>query len=145
MPQIVHAIDIDAPREHVWSILLDTDRYREWNPLFTDVKGTLAEGKRAKAYLKLETREVGIDVEVTQCDGNKLVWFGPPQRFLHKLAHGEHYWELVELEGGRTRLFHGERFTGLLFEIPWSRIEKFVDPGYKAFNEALKARAEASA
>lgn len=144
MPQIVHAIDIDAPIQKVWEILMDTDRYTEWNPLIRGIDGRLARGSRVTASFSAEGRTLNIKVDVTQCDGQKLVWVGPPQRLLHKLARGEHYFELVELEGERTRLFHGERFTGLLFEIPWKHIEKVVDPGYKAFNEALKAHAEAA-
>jgi hypothetical protein len=142
MPQIVHATDIDAPLERVWRVLMDKDQYAEWNPLIKGIRGKLERGARVKCTFSAEGRNFNVPVEITQCDGQKLVWVGPPQKFLHTLARGEHYFELVELEGGRTRLFHGERFTGLAFEIPWSKLEPIVDPGYKAFNAALKKRVE---
>jgi hypothetical protein len=142
MPQIVHAIDIEAPVERVWGVLTDSDQYPQWNPLVKGIKGRLARGERVTCAFAAEGKTFKVQVEVSQCDGNKLVWVGPPQRFLHKLARGEHYFELVALEGGRTRLFHGERFTGLAFEIPWSKLEPILNPAYRAFNEALKERVE---
>ena len=98
--------------------------------------------REAVAITNGQAADLVVQVEISQCDGHKLVWVGPPQRFLHKVARGEHYFELVALEGGRTRIFHGERFTGLAFEIPWSKLEPIVNPAYKAFNDALKKRVE---
>lgn len=142
MPQIVHALDIDAPLDRVWRVLTDSDQYAEWNPLIKGIKGTLSRGSRVTCAFTAEGKTFHVPVEITQCDGQKLVWVGPPQRFLHRLARGEHYFELVALEGGRTRIFHGERFTGLAFEIPWSKLEPIVNPAYKLFNDALKKRVE---
>ena len=142
MPQIVHAIDIDAPVERVWGVLTDSDQYPEWNPLIKGIKGRLARGERVTCAFSAEGKTFKVQVEISQCDGHKLVWVGTQQSFLNKVARGEHYFELVALEGGRTRIFHGERFTGLAFEIPWSKLEPIVNPAYNAFNDALKKRVE---
>ena len=40
------AIDIDATPAEVWAVLTDLSSYHEWNPLFVEADGTVAEGKR---------------------------------------------------------------------------------------------------
>ena len=39
------SIEIEAPPEDVWAVLVDLDRYAEWNPLFREASGQVAVGK----------------------------------------------------------------------------------------------------
>ena len=39
-------VAISAPPERVWQVLLDFERYREWNPLLDYLGGEPAVGKR---------------------------------------------------------------------------------------------------
>ena len=41
----VHAeLVIPAPPEAIWSVLTDAEGYKDWNPVFTSVKGEYREG-----------------------------------------------------------------------------------------------------
>jgi hypothetical protein len=60
---------------------------------------------------------------------------------------GEHYFELEDLGGGKTRVVHGERFDGVIpqIEAVWHQLETRLRPAYEGFNQDLKKRAEARA
>jgi hypothetical protein len=47
------------------------------------------------------------------------------------------------LSGGRIRFIHRERFSGVLVELVWRRLDRDTRLGFEAMNAALKARAEA--
>ena len=47
------AIDIAAPVERVWDILVDIERYAEWNPLTTRVETDLEIGSPVDLYVTL--------------------------------------------------------------------------------------------
>lgn len=148
MPQLITAIDIDAPVERVWDILSDTASWESWNPLLRDFKGTLREGAKAKVSLLFEGKKLPVSVELVEVKPReRLAWIGPAFKPARSIFSGMHYFELKEIEGGRTRLVHGERFRGLIpdGEWFWRSAEPRVEPAYMAFNEALKARAEAGA
>lgn len=52
MRDLVETIAIDADPETVWSVLVDTDAYREWNPSI-DYEGALREKCRPRVRLRL--------------------------------------------------------------------------------------------
>jgi hypothetical protein len=145
MPQIVTAIDIDAAPARVWEVLSDIARYDEWNPLVTEVKGELRAGAKIKARFHFEDKTFPFDAELLRVEPEKaLTWIGPsfkPARFLFS---GEHFFEIKPVDGGRSRLFHGEKLRGVFFDMEsvWAKAEPRIEPVYSRFNDALKARAE---
>lgn len=148
MPQLITAIDIDAPIERVWKILSDTDAWPSWNPLLQDFKGSLREGEKAKVSLLFEGKKLPVSVELVDVKPlERISWIGPAFKPARTVFSGMHYFELKEIEGGGTRLIHGERFRGLIpdGEWFWKAAEPRVEPAYTAFNVALKERAEAGA
>lgn len=145
MPQIVTAIDIDAPIERVWSVLSDTDQWDTWNPLMKEVRGSLHEGGTIKLRFHVDGRALPMSVKLEDVKPNeRLAWVGPVLKPARFVFFGRHYFELKALEEGRTRLIHGEQFRGLIPDAEWfwPRAEPVIEPAYMAFNEALKARVE---
>lgn len=145
MPQIVTAIDIDAPIERVWSVLSDTAGWDTWNPLMSGVKGALREGGKLSLKFNVEGKSLPISVKLEDVTENaRIAWVGPilkPARFVFS---GRHYFELKKLDDGRTRLVHGEQFRGLIPDAEWfwPKAEPVIEPAYVGFNEALKKRVE---
>lgn len=145
MPQIVTAIDIDAPPSTVFSVLAETHRYGAWNPFTKRIYGKLAKGAHIAFIANVAGKKVPIDARVTEVTTNKrIAWRGPYVSLLDGLAHGEHTFELEDIGNGRTRLFHTERFGGVLpnVEAVWTQIESALSPTYESFNLALKRESE---
>lgn len=70
----------------------------------------------------------------------ELRWLG--RLLIPGLFDGEHYFRLSSLGSNRTRLVHGERFSGVLVPFAKSSLESATRAGFEAMNKALKARAE---
>jgi hypothetical protein len=143
MHEIVTTVDIGAPPGKVWQVLVDFPAYALWNPFVRRIEGSPREG---------ETLIVSI-----QPMGGKGMTFRPrvlravPDRELRWLGRvlvpglfdGEHFFTLEPLdEGRRTRLMHGERFTGLLVPLLRKSLDRGTREGFQAMNHALKARVE---
>lgn len=145
MPQIVTAVDIDAPAEDVFRALVDVRRYPEWNPMIKRIRGKLREGSFVFVTLDVDGLPLGFDARISRFEPNRcLAWKGPSLRALHGLVCGEHSFETIDLGGGRTRFIHSERFDGLLLqsEALWEQVEKRIAVAYPRFDEALKRYVE---
>jgi hypothetical protein len=70
----------------------------------------------------------------------ELRWLG--RLLLPGIFDGEHYFLLEPIGSDRTRLTHGERFSGILVGVFGGTLSATED-GFKAMNEALKQRPEA--
>jgi hypothetical protein len=144
MREIRTAVDIAAPPERVWSLLVDTERWNEWNPFANRVEGELQVGQRVVVYMTSGPggRAMRITPEVTLVvPGRELRWVGG---LLHPLVmQGEHYFCLESLEDRGCRFLHGEVFRGVLV-APLGRLLQRSERNYQAMNEALKTRAESS-
>lgn len=141
MRNIESSIDIDAPPEKVWSILMDFDAYPDWNPFITRIKGEQALGGKIEAYLSLsESKGMTFKPTVKVFDeGTELTWLGI--MFVPGLFDGRHTLRIEPRAGGST-FVHRESFTGLLAGPMMRFIGKSTENGFQAMNEALKARAE---
>lgn len=135
-------IDIDAPAEKVFSALTDFPEYPVWSRFIVSITGNA---------------KVGGRLAVTLDDGaGKPVTFKPtvlalaPDRELRWrgvlgasfVFSGEHYFRLSALDGGKTRLSHGEVFRGLLVPLLRAQLSTRTRAAFQAFNEALRARVE---
>lgn len=136
-------IEIDAPAAIVWVVVTDIDAYADWNPLITQSSGVVEVGR----YL-LNQREVPGDKPRTNAVQVSVVeeWrvFETVGRIagMARVLQGRHRIELEATAEG-TRLTHAEVFTGFLTRLVMREsVRVRVEEGFRAMNEALKARAE---
>jgi hypothetical protein len=136
------AIDIDAPPAQVWAVLTDLGSYHEWNPLFVEANGNVAEGQRITLRSKhpANGRLMTVKPKITSVQpGTELRWAaGFPG-----LISGEHAFTLTPADGG-TRLVQSESFKGPLTRFSGKTFGN-AEASFQALNEALKKRAEARA
>lgn len=137
-------VEIDAPPERVWSVLSDFARYHEWNPFITRVEGELREGARISVTMSLpEGGEHTFRPTIARASpAQELCWLG--HVLVKGIFDGEHFFRLEALESGRTRVVHGENFSGFLLRF-MGRTLTLTARGFVYMNQALKRRVEAGA
>ncbi|WP_293897901.1 SRPBCC domain-containing protein [Phenylobacterium sp.] len=136
-------IGIQAPPEVIWEIVYDLDRWHEWNPTYPQAQGQIRIGELVSVTLALPGQ--------------------PPQalkpRIVDWVPNEQVHWQL-SMMGGLIRTLryieieargeencvvdNGELFQGLMGPSLGKRMGRTVQRGFKAMNEALKARAEAA-
>jgi hypothetical protein len=134
-------VGIDRPAAAVWAILVDIDRWREWNP-FARASGRLAVGERLKVEIRPPGRKpMTFRPTVVRLDpGVELRWLG--HLGVPGIFDGEHGFR-IEPEGEeRCRFAHFETFTGVLAGPVLWLVGDAARRGFEAMNLALKARAE---
>jgi hypothetical protein len=135
-------IEIAAPPEKVWSILVDVNQWGEWNPIVTEASGESALGSKLKIGMKNESGGSGPKYAAT------ITSFDEPTLFRWRATMMAGFLftndKVVELEAtdGGCRLVHKELFSGLMVSMMWSKLESGVGPMLSKMNEALKAKAE---
>lgn len=140
--QLRTEVEIDAPASTVWQVLIDRATYHEWNPFITSFEGKLEEGREVNIVVsppdagdfRFRPRLIRVAPE------KELRWRG--KVLAEFLFVGEHYITLQDLGHGRTRVCHGEDFSGGL--LRWmGRQMAATARGFVFMNQALKRRAEA--
>ncbi len=130
-------IEIQAPPQTVWEILVNNEAYPSWNPYHVKVEGKMETGSRLFVEIhKPNGEKVEIEPHVMRIIPFKeLVWGGG----LRGVFFGEHSFLLSPLGDQSTHLVHKEHFSGIT--IPFASLDS-IEEGYQLMNEALKARAE---
>ena len=133
--------EIDAPPDVVWEVLLEFERYPEWNPFVRAIEGTPAVGERLRVRIEPpDARAVTFEPEVVIVEENhRLAWAG---RLVVPFAYdGYHEFRLEPGAGGeRTRLLNRETVRGALVPLLFDR--ESLERGFAAMNAALRDRAE---
>ena len=135
------SIEIAAAPDRIWQILTDFPHMPEWNPFIRSIVGSPARGSRLSVEIALpgKGRMRFKPVVLAAIPGVELRWLA--RLPVRGVFDGEHYFLLEPAGEGRTRLIHGERFSGLLVAIMGGTIAAAED-GYNAMNVALKRQAE---
>lgn len=141
MRSIHTEIGIMAPAAKVWDVLIDTDRWAEWNP-FAKASGRFAAGEQVavtltppgKSAMTIRPRIVKLE------PGRELRWLG--SLGMRGLFDGEHGFRVVPEDVGRCRFEQFETFTGLLVPPIMWMVGAATREGFEAMNRALKERAE---
>lgn len=135
------SIDIDAPPERVWSILMDFETYPSWNPFITSIEGDQRVGGKLKAQLsppdgKAMTFKPAVQVFE---EGTELTWLG--RVLLPGIFDGRHTFRVEARDGGST-FIQREQFTGIISGLLMRFIGEDTEKGFHLMNQALKERAE---
>ena len=142
MRTISAQLEIEAPAEQVWDVLVDFDSYPEWNPFMTEVRGRPLRG----ATLHISMRRPGgwrlrFRARVVAAQRPSLLaWQGRGWAWWPGLLRGERWIAIQSLPGGRSRIEMRTTFTGLL-----SSLMVWLDRYLASFDEmeqALKRRVE---
>jgi len=142
MREIRSEIEINAPLTEVWAILMDFDKWSDWNPTVNQIYGTATLGS------KLGITMAGPEGRDSQKYSAEIITFETPRSFRWRavmiagfLMTNDRSFEL-EPDGEGTKLVNTEHFSGLFVSLFWSKLKNFVPDSLKSMNEALKAKAE---
>ena len=139
--RIETSIEIEASPKKVWSLLIDFAGMTTWNPFIQSISGTLAPDSKlavhivppGKSGMRFKPTVLAVESE------RELRWLG--RLLLPGIIDGEHYFLLEPVGLERTRLTHGEKFSGILVGAFGGTLSATKD-GFTATNVALKQRAE---
>ncbi len=134
-------IEIDAPSEAVWDILIDLDGYADWNPFVVSSQGTVAVGEQLTNRMQPPGgRAITFRPKVTAVEKDRVFeWLGRPG--LPGIFDGRHRFEIEATPTG-SRFTHTEAFNGLAVRFMRKSLDGQTLQGFEAMNSALKARAE---
>ena len=138
-------ITIDAAPEVVWDVLVDLERYADWNPFIVEAAGEAAVGERLTNRLQPPGgKAMTFRPTVTEVEpGRTFEWLG--RLGLPGIFDGRHRFELRATPSGGTTVVHTERFRGVLVRAMRSSLDTKTRGGFEAMNAALKTRAESFA
>lgn len=135
-------IEIEAPPEQVWGVLMDFPGHKEWDPLMTALTGQPVPGARLRVMVALPGRwRMVIRPQVMTCvPDREFSWQGGLP--IPGLFDGRHVFRLEPAGEGKTLLVQEERFTGLLVWPLWALVGVPSGRGFAQFNQAIKGRVE---
>lgn len=139
MKEISSEIDIKAPTDKVWKILIDFQRYSEWNPFIRSVQGEPVVGRKIGINLRAPSgKERNYEPTITLVNqARELRWIG--RSFF---LNAEHIFSLETTTLGLTRFVQREVFKGLLSRFFGEDTDRDITAGFDRMNQALKQRAE---
>ena len=139
MKEIRSEIEVEALGTIVWKVLVDFQRYKEWNPFIYSISGEAIVGQKIRINLRTPSgKERNYEPVITKADVDReLRWIGK-SFFLN----GEHVFSLEDTKPGFTRFVQSEIFRGPLSRFFGEGTGKDITSGIEQMNLALKRRAE---
>ena len=135
-------IEIAAPIEKVWDILIDFEQWKDWSPSINNASGSATLGAQLSITMSGKDGKNGPKYApvITLLEAPKAF------RWSAKMIAGfiftnDKIFELEATSSG-TRLIHREEFGGLMVSLFWSKFCDGVVPMLETMNEALKVQAE---
>ena len=142
MPSVLTTLEIDAAPAAIYRVLTDLDAYPTWNPVIKWMRGEAKVGGTLRFRIDIPSLPpLLFKAKVTLAD--ELLGFawegGPPAVFA-----GHHYLRFEPVSKTRTRLVHGEDFSGALRNVVVNGfVRKRIESGYEVLNRAVAARVKA--
>ena len=143
------SIDIDADIATVWSVLVDVDRYPEWNPFTVSVVTTFELGAPVDMRVALRGRRDRQGRRKTMHQVEYITEYQPGRRVSWGVSVGpawfilaDRWQELTDLGQGRTRYATSDEFTGVGVGFMFLLMRGHMERGFREVAQGLKARAE---
>lgn len=137
MPSLYAAIEIDAPKERVWQILLHKEKWLYWNTFlydrapqqpFEQGKDVFLSLKRVPGEEEIEFQPLVTLIEPRVC----LIWFSQMSGL-----RNEHVFELQDI-GNCTKYTHRSHFSGWLTRLTLPGIRRAEQQGLRRMAGELK-------
>src|SRR2546428_4374478 len=137
-------IEIDAPAERLWSVLLDFGRFPDWTPSSRSFRGQALVGSRLQVLLGASgTRPMRFRPTVKAVvPTRELRWLG--RLGLPRLFDGEHIFQIEPLGPTRAQFVQRERFRGLFVPLLARSLNRDARRGFEEMNRALRERVAVS-
>ena len=137
-------IEVEAPAERVWAVLLDFERFPDWNPFIRSIRGQALVGSRLEVLLGASgTRPMRFRPTVKAVVPNReLRWLG--RLGLPRLFDGEHIFQIEPLGPTRAQFVQRERFRGLFVPLLARSLNRDARRGFEEMNRALRERVAVS-
>lgn len=137
-------IEIAAPSEVIWDVLVDFGAYVDWNPVEIQARGQAVVGGTLEHTGQLPGRKpMTFKAKIIEATPSRaLAWKG--KIVIPGLFDVTHHFEIDPLAGDRSRLRQFEHFSGVL--VPFMRgMLRDTQAAFELANQAIKARAESVA
>lgn len=133
---------VAASAEKLWALLVDFERYPEWNPALPSISGDLEVGSTVSLTLGMPGRpSPKVKAKLTEVvPESRLCWRG--NAGADWLFRGDREFSFDPQPDGTTLVTHVEDVRGLLFPAFRAFMGGAIQRGHDAFNTALKERAE---
>ena len=134
-------VEIEAPIERVWEILVDVERYGDWNPFTTRVETNFEIGSPVDLYVTLGPLKLKQPETIVAVDRpHLLVWRTKVGARVLLSARREQ--RLEALGETRCRYLTTDAFKGLLTPLVVFLFGRLVRRGFNDMAWALKKHAE---
>ncbi len=135
--EIKTEIIINASGEKIWNILTDLENYKNWNPFMIESKGKVKVGNQITNTMKNDDKNMTFKPQILKVQENEYFeWLG--SLWFKGLFDGKHYFKLESLGEDKTKLIHGEHFSGILSKMIIKKIGKQTEENFVKMNLALK-------
>ena len=135
---IEQTIDIPAPPDAVWDVVVATDQYDQWNPFMPRLERQLQSGHRLTVTIRPKKKTMTFKPTVVAFEPGRLVrWQG--HLGVRGIFDGEHELRLDPTPEGGTRFTRRETFTCVLIPL-MSRTLGHTGDGFAEMNQALRDR-----
>ena len=133
---------IEATSEVVWGVLVDFERYPEWNPSLPSIAGDLEVGSTVSMTLAMPGRpSPKVKAELTEVvPQQRLVWHGNVGA--DWIFVGDRQFVIEPGDGDTVQVTHVEDVGGLLFPLFRTLMGSAIQRHHDALNTALTRRAE---
>ena len=134
-------VEIQAPIERAWDILVDVERYGEWNPFTTRVETDFEIGSPVDLYVTLGPLKLKQLERIEAVDRPRLLaWSTKMGGGILLSALREQ--RLERLDEGRCSYVTTDAFTGILTPLVMLLFGRMVRRGFNSVAWALKRHAE---
>ncbi len=133
-------IEIQAPVDRIWAVLVDLPRWAQWNSTVERTVGNIESGAKVTVFVK-QSPVRAFPVRVTELEfPHRMVWVGGMPFGLFK---GTRVYELAPRAAGGAEFRMREEYTGLLAGLIGKSIPD-LQPAFGEFAQCLKRAAERS-
>ncbi len=132
---VKQTIEIEAPIERVWDLVMDPDRLGEWVSIHEEVfdyaGGDLEQGSTFGQRMKLKGVPLKVRWEVTECEPPRRArWNGEAAAG----AKARISYDLAESDGGTVFDYENE------FELPAGKVGKLAGKAFNAMSGEREAK-----